>query len=67
MFEMKTSSLFVYFSGNVDDVFQTFHDKNMSHPDFSFCFLQTFLRVRANRHTRLNGTLTGLTVVFHCC
>lgn len=24
--------------------------------DVSLCFLQTFLRVRANRHTRLNGT-----------
>lgn len=24
----------------------------------SLCLLQTFLRVRANRHTRLNGTLT---------
>lgn len=38
MFEMKTSSLFVYFSGNVDGVFQTFHDENMSHPYFSSCY-----------------------------
>lgn len=42
----------------------------MKHADVPLCLLQTFLRVRANRHTRLNGRLMhvcGLTVVFHCC
>lgn len=38
--------------------------ENMKHAFASLCLLQTFLRVRANRHTRLNGTSVHVVL---CC